>query len=205
MQLLSSRVASSVKGAFSAHSNLHSAKNHNNATKMLRMPRRWVFMGDSTMKHMTSKSSSLFSMLKPGALSVKNDYSCQFFRFAGFPFLLQHTVSSNNTNHSWIPPNVSRGEGPCVRGLMNHGLTDCASCDSTYTTCASGSNNNSSSSSSLLQVPLHGGFFPVEFALDVEAQNEKYSTTQENMAAFLKDMYNTPVLMKESGGNLFVS
>eukprot|EP00555_Chaetoceros_dichaeta_P015286 CAMPEP_0198274304 /NCGR_PEP_ID=MMETSP1447-20131203/59874_1 /TAXON_ID=420782 /ORGANISM="Chaetoceros dichaeta, Strain CCMP1751" /LENGTH=381 /DNA_ID=CAMNT_0043968387 /DNA_START=323 /DNA_END=1468 /DNA_ORIENTATION=- len=46
---------------------------------------------------------------------------------------------------------------------------------------------------------LHGGFIPIEFARDAELQTPDDSTTQEVVATFLRESYNTAPLVEDFG------
>jgi hypothetical protein len=46
---------------------------------------------------------------------------------------------------------------------------------------------------------VYGGYIGIKFARDVEMQSPEFTTTQENIAAFIDRNYNTPMLVEDWG------
>jgi len=104
----------------------------------------------------------------------------------------------------WNPPNLSLGEGPHKYGLKNPFCTDCDGCSMGIIMCKQSKLYNATTIESSCKANdgklfLHGGYIPIEFARDVELQTPDDSTTQEVLATFLRESYNTAPLVEDFG------
>ena len=129
--------------------------------------RHWFLFGDSTMRMLMFGKLKQKIVTKPlstcRACHVSTGERCRNNVAFGL------TIPNNWT---WHPP--SEFEGPIDHGLKHPHCMDCSSCLSTFVSC---------------NHPCHipyGGYFAMEFARDVELQSNEYTTTQENLAQFLK-------------------
>jgi len=150
---------------------------------------RLLMFGDSTVFRLSSISPFMKSLI----INIPN-YSCT-----------RHEGSSTGCENLslmkqlkapiWNPPNSSLGEGPAAIGLDNPGCSDCIGCNMDFLLCQSNGRDPISQDT----MSLHGGFIPIEFARDVELQSPSASTTQEVVATFLQEFYNTEQLVNDFG------
>ena len=105
----------------------------------------------------------------------------------------------------WKMPDPTKFEGPLKYGLLNSYCTDCSGCASNFLDCQI---------QQLFEMDpvrqtcdrkrlTYGGYMGIEFARDVEIQTPTYSTTQENIAEYLRHSWNDPTsplqVMKDWG------
>ena len=175
-------------------------------------PLRWLFLGDSTMGGLFT-----YSPVKERLLSFEDiqqacpsevichqqtHLRCELNKAFLFPPMT-----------SWRAPNLTLGEGPSRFGLVNANCQDCSGCNSAYVicnrkqdaltrNCVLNSITQATRGSNHANKPkAYGGYFSVEFARDVEVQTSKYETTQENVASFIQEHYNSdPWLLEQFGG-----
>ena len=163
--------------------------------------RRFLIMGDSTAgPDYLSKYLYNFT-IQDASLSLQaaygDHYHCE---------TRQGSRCNNNElfdlsyPDAWVPPNYTLGEGPVALGARQAFCSDCAGCDSVFLVCSV--NNNATrierSTRQLFDAPLlYGGFFKAEFVRDVELQSPQFLTSQENIAQYIKEAYNTPDLLED--------
>jgi len=175
---------------------------------------RWLFFGDSTMKRLFFLSN-LKTVLRDDPLKMssvgclgqvtciqKNGERCKL----NDPFGLTYA-------EKWIPPDPHMFSGPIVFGAGNPYCSDCAGCYSSFLQClplvsihngtTSLINKQSYAGSTECDAGKmkyqYGGYISMEFARDAEIQTPEFQTTQENIAAFIDGVWNTPNMVAEWG------
>jgi hypothetical protein len=155
---------------------------------------RWIFFGDSTILRLYT-----YSALSRVLEQADRCTQCSL-RTAGrcnMDALLQMPRAS-----MWVPPNMSRGEGPVAFGLNNSYCQDCSGCDSRVMECVPRSDVADQCQDSR---SVWGAFFSIEFARDVEVQSPQYGTTQENVVSYIQTRWNTishlekPICVAQAG------
>jgi hypothetical protein len=149
---------------------------------------RWIFLGDSTIWRLFSRSPLLEHLSTEISGPPCPGYSCENTkagRCDNDQILGFHRVET------WQVPN--KREGPVVFGLENPFCLDCGGCLSQLLHCTP-PQGEAVMEECEKQKPS-GGYFSIEFARDVELQSRLYDTTQQNFAQYLDDKWNTPVLV----------
>mmetsp|Transcript_45989 Transcript_45989/g.68448 ORF Transcript_45989/g.68448 Transcript_45989/m.68448 type:complete len:409 (-) Transcript_45989:334-1560(-) len=178
-----------------------------NTTKTKKAGRRMLVFGDSTNHHLFKHHPQNFLVGKLIASNVadacKGRYQCRVAR--GHRCRNNHLFGADYPiNKTWMPPdNVNNVEGPLIYGSDHPFCTDCNGCRSQFLQCFP---QDILSATTQCRIPsgdgrgiVHGGFIGVEFARDVEIQSSRYRTTQENIAAFLRNEYNQESLVEDWG------
>ena len=166
--------------------------------------RRWLFFGDSTVFRLFN-SSSLSEVLVHSPLEKIHDQQCyrdsqlecrrkkgsrcKLNDLYGFPY-----------RDNWVPPNKSGLNfiGPHKYGASNPYCTDCSGCFSDFLQCALKGNVSSYDSCNGNRNGLiYGGYIHMEYARDIEIQTPEFLTTQENLAAYISEVWNTLDLIQE--------
>jgi hypothetical protein len=142
----------------------------NNNNSKSRRP--WLFFGDSTSFRLFGNSALRRTIVNAPSSAGS---SCHF-KSAGR--CNTDSLFGMSRASEWIPPNVSRGEGPEANGLINHFCQDCDGCGTELLVCDGGGGYS-------------GGYGSVEFARDVELQSTEFQTTQENWAHYLHRAFNS--------------
>jgi hypothetical protein len=167
------------------------------------IPRRWLFMGDSTMARLWSASENLRGILMNDGLdsirqSCPGVYSCSSHNHERCG--LTRAYGLTRPNHQWKQPNTTLGEGPIGYGLKNPYCQDCSGCNSAYVQCHLNDPLSNESNCAYQRKLKYGGFLGIEFARDVEVQSAEFLTTQQNLARFIETNYNSPFLIQHFGG-----
>ena len=177
--------------------------------------RRWLFLGDSTMKRLFERSPlRAHLMLEPvNSLNKMKPHECWQGDERKGLICNQRFADRCKLNElfdlpyakEWKHPDFRKFEGPLKYGLLNEFCTDCSGCKSNFLDCQIQDLGLADPDPSFLPCDrkrlTYGGYMTVEFARDVEIQTPKYSTTQENIAAYLQQAWNEPnsALVKEWG------
>jgi hypothetical protein len=170
-----------------------------NTKKSTEVPRRWLFFGDSTMFRLFARSS-LKSYFVDQVVNKKNSCRRQCDSYHHGRCGLAHAFLSNLTVERRLP-NFSQGEGPIKYGFNNADCHDCLGCDSTFAICHEEEETASCQMDATeSKKHAHGGYIAVEFARDVELQTPSYATTQENLASFLQENFNSLWQLEQFGG-----
>ena len=176
---------------------------------------RWLFFGDSTMKHqLTLSNLNQLLVEEPLALTTnmtegKNDDQC----WSSLICEERHTDRCNHasvfqfdTIPDWKSPVYSPNfEGPAGHGVKEPYCSDCGGCDPHFLHCTLVPETDRSHIADLefktcwKKKLVYGGYMTIEFARDVELQSSMYRTTQENTAFYLREQFNTPELVRQWG------
>lgn len=159
---------------------------------------RWVFMGDSTMWRLYRYSGLSSYTQDSGRMQrMCPHYHCQ--SITSDRCDMNEILNLPRSSH-WKPPNLTLGEGPRAFGLENPFCQDCQGCTSSFLWCRkNGAPETPCAYNDTNQVLVHGGYFSVEFARDVEVQTEHCSTTQECLAYYLERDWNTVDITEDFG------
>jgi hypothetical protein len=173
--------------------------------------RRWLFLGDSTMKRLFHNSPLRNHLVLDPAESLSGqtlDACWQEERQKGF--VCKEKMGDRCKLNEffdlpyaevWKEPDHEKFEGPLKNGFDNHFCTDCGGCESNLLDCHLQGETGIEVVSTDLQPRnsncernhlSYGGFITVEFAKDVEIQTPRFSTTQENIASYMHQKWNTP-------------
>lgn len=109
-------------------------------------------------------------------------------------------------NKTWVSPvNISAQQqiphGPVAFGLQNPFCQDCMGCSPSLLECSLRENPSidfdiANLTNAERMSLVYGGFIGIEFARDVEMQSDRFLTTQENVAYYLKHKFNSDGLRK---------
>jgi hypothetical protein len=166
---------------------------------------RWLFLGDSTMKRLFDRSAlKAVLVLEPliksqdgclGQVSCEEHLAdrCKLNENLGLPYAEQ-----------WLPPDPSMFEGPKKFGASNPFCTDCSGCQTQILECRTQNDvdaiaKTNTRSLSKCSKRRYGGFITMEFARDTEIQTPEFRTTQENVAAYVDRVWNTPDMLHAWG------
>ncbi|GKZ00277.1 hypothetical protein MPSEU_000980600 [Mayamaea pseudoterrestris] len=179
-----------------------------------RLGRRFLLLGDSTMgphhlsKFLPQLQGGHHQLVNKLKTNCRNIYACE---------LLEGDRCRSNEmfgldypwNDTWVFPNHEAGEGPISYGLNYSFCSDCAGCYTSIRVCSLVNESqtcldhlnaaNKTQRQKRRRPIVYGGFLKVEFARDVEMQSSAYTTTQENIAAFVNASYNSPGLVRDWG------
>ena len=173
--------------------------------------KRWLFFGDSTMKRLFDLSDLKNKLVYEPSRTSKDDclgkFSCD-----------EHVADRCEINSNfglpyaekWIPPDPNMFEGPKKYGARNNYCTDCSGCQSHFLECRLSESNSFNTNKNNLEMDRssstcnhskrrYGGFMTMEFARDKEIQTPEFQTTQENIAAYVARIWNTPKLLQYWG------
>ncbi len=177
--------------------------------------KRWLFLGDSTIKRLFEHSALRTQLIVEPHKSLSKLYQqpdpcweeearngllcqqrmserCRLNDFLDLPYATE-----------WKMPDQLKFEGPLKYGLNNNYCTDCSGCQSNFLDCQVKKifDIDQVSETCTKKRLTYGGYLSIEFARDVEIQSPKYSTTQENIAEYLRRSWNEPTspLMLEWG------
>lgn len=158
------------------------------------IPRRFFFLGDSTIAHfyrfMKSEipthdywqltGPALANAVCPGRKS-NHSLSCPLFSPRRCGLTRRFNLTEPTTGR--VSPNYTAVIGPSPNGKVN--CQECFGCRSKIRFCRGECPSTEPSTLSYT-----GSFFGIEFARDVELQSEEYgSTTQENMVGLIQAQY----------------
>ena len=177
--------------------------------------KRWLFLGDSTMKRLFERSILRTNLIVGPfkALSKHTRDSCWMEMESKGMMCQQRMAQRCQLNEmfdleyakKWRMPDFSQFEGPLKYGLQNHYCTDCSGCLSNFLDCQVRDVGMAEPDSNLPRCErkrlTYGGYISIEFARDVEMQSPRFSTTQENVASYLHESWNKlgSKLLKEWG------
>ncbi len=163
---------------------------------------RWIFFGDSTMKRLFDRSDikqrlviTAYKTNKKKCLGKvtcseqQQKDRCELNSVYGLPY-----------TDKWILPDPNRFEGPIKYGAQkgNEFCTDCSGCQTHFLEC-SFSSSAIESRKCKDDKRVYGGYMTMEFARDRELQTPEFGTTQENIAAYMSQVWNTPELVRDWG------
>ena len=167
-----------------------------------RIPRLF-FAGDSTMRKL---------VLKGRVLEVLQEAPRQVIQESNHGFSCRHTKSERcalnefyglpyRTNGVWLQPGEL--EGPLMHGLENPYCQDCRTCRTEMMICEPQEDSEhplplvdvSSMSPTDIQQWMYASYAGLEFTRDVEIQTDQYPTSQENIAHYLDENFNTPSIL----------
>ena len=178
--------------------------------------KRWLFLGDSTMKRLFEFSALRTNLIVEPFKSLSRQFQhpdpC-WEEEARKGLLCQQRMSTRcrlndfldlQYAEEWKMPDQSKFEGPLKYGLQNSYCTDCSGCQSNFLDCRVKQlfeMTPPSDQTCERKRLTYGGYMGIEFARDVEIQTPRYSTTQENIADYLRHSWNEPTspLMQEWG------
>lgn len=168
--------------------------------------RRLLYFGDSTTSKLFDFGGAMSALVKERKKVVESTKvmhcrktmaldRCDLNKILNFPY---------RANKTWTPPMTSDGifEGPVAAGLANPYCQDCWGCFPGFLECqpANGANMLDLNPTRLFQEEefnlVYGGFMGNEFARDVELQSPFHLTTQENVAYYLNQTWNTPEMLQ---------
>lgn len=168
--------------------------------------RRWLFLGDSTMKRLFAHSPIRTQLvIEPfNSLAKKIPHEC-WQKDEQMGLICQQRMAERCQLDEmfdlpyapeWTQPDPMKFEGPVRYGKLNPYCTDCSGCQSNFLDCqirdlGLAFNHPELHPCDRKQI-TYGGYMTIEFARDVEIQTPKYKTTQENIAAYLHQSWNLP-------------
>lgn len=166
--------------------------------------KRWLFLGDSTMKRLFERSILRSNLIVAPfkALSKHTRDSCWMEQEEKGMMCQQRMAQRCKLNEmfdleyakKWKMPDFTKFEGPLKYGLQNHYCTDCSGCLSNFLDCQVRDVGMAEPDKNLPPCErkrlTYGGYMSIEFARDVEMQSPRFSTTQENVAAYLHQSWN---------------
>ena len=191
-----------------------SPTSHNECSEMLSNRvsfenQRWLFFGDSTMKRLFLMSNlgkvlidEPHKKLNEEQHPCKSDLNCDIRRQGDRCDL--HGVFGFEPPKKWKKPSFyPKFEGPANYGATHPYCSDCVGCETEFLHCTQYDSNddvNKTNSEECEEDKLvYGGYMMIEFAKDLELQTSVFRTTQENIAWFIHDKYNTPELLSKWG------
>lgn len=163
---------------------------------------RWIFFGDSTMKRLFDRSDLKEHLIQhPSKMSKKKCFGkvtckehqqkdrCELNSVYDLPYVDQ-----------WEMPDPFMFEGPIRYGAMNGNefCTDCSGCQTHFLECSFDSSINEGTKCGDNR-KVYGGYMTMEFARDRVLQTPELGTTQENIAAYISNTWNTPELVRDWG------
>lgn len=168
--------------------------------------RRWLFLGDSTMKRLFANSPLRTQLIvEPfNSLAQKKAHECWQGEELNGLICQQRMAQRCRLNEifdlpyadEWIRPQPENFEGPLKYGLQNQYCSDCSGCMSNFLDCQIKELGLSQTHIGLRPCDrkrlTYGGYISIEFARDLEIQTPKFKTTQENVAAYLHTSWNAP-------------
>lgn len=171
-------------------------------------PRRWLFFGDSTVWQLFTHSNLVKTLVTSPHKRLNDDCHAQSLacerKMGGRcnlndPFDLPYP-------EKWSPPNSTssaRGDlrfaGPVAHGASNPYCSDCNGCNTNFLKCVLRKNVATGKCDASKNEFTYGGYISMEFARDVEMQTPEFVTTQENLAAYIDRVWNTPDMIQEWG------
>lgn len=164
-------------------------------------PRRWLFWGDSTVSRLFSLSNLLIALVQSPLKQMHNQcyahMACDHIKGGRCKlndlFGLSYPVK-------WTSPKLLNFTGPLVFGADNPYCTDCSGCNSNFLKCDLLQNVSADSRCDASRREFtYGGYIAMEFARDIEIQTPEFLTTQENLAAYIHRVWNTPDMIQEWG------
>ncbi len=163
---------------------------------------RWIFFGDSTMKRLFDRSEIkqrlVITANKTSQKKCLGQVICQEQQQKDRCEL--NSVYGLAYTDKWILPDPNRFEGPFKYGAQkgNEFCTDCSGCQTHFLECSfhSSAMENRKCKS---EKRVYGGYMTMEFARDRELQTPEFGTTQENIAAYISQVWNTPELVRDWG------
>ena len=162
-------------------------------------PRRWLFLGDSTMAQIW-KTSSLSQVLVDFGVSQMNEFCGR--RYTCEAMVVQQCNLNQEynlpVNAAWNPPQVGK-EGPSNVTTANprEACLGCKNCISEYTLCKGIDDDRHCRANQKL---IHGGYIAMPYARDVLLQTPKFATTQENILQdYIQHYWNSELLHEDYG------
>lgn len=185
----------------------------NDLVEMAKVP-RILYIGDSVMAQLYTFAGVKARMISPAKkqlMEKTNLLQCLFRNTKNGRCNLNDQYGlSYPPNKTWIHPDTLWAKdgilyGPAIFGLKNPFCQDCVGCSPMFLECSL-RDSPTTTTAELLNVAnlthaerinlVYGGFVGMEFARDVEMQSDRFLTTQENVAFYLQEKFNSPGLRK---------
>lgn len=183
---------------------LQQTGNSQKGTEEVKRPQRqrWIFLGDSTMKRLFDRSALKHHLILEA--HKKNKKKC-----LGRVTCKEHQQKDRCNMNSvyglpyaeeWIVPDPNLFEGPVKYGSErgNEYCSDCSGCQTQFLECSFYSAARESINCGDHK-RIYGGYMTMEFAKDREMQTPDYGYTQENIASYISQIWNTPELVRDWG------
>ena len=172
-------------------------------------PRRWLFLGDSTMSRLFQLSDLPKALVESPLEQLEQNEEC-------YPHVTCQNMQGSRCElndlfdlpypEHWVPPNRTdlhglEFTGPVRFAASNPYCTDCSGCASNFVKCNLMTNVSITEGcdEKSKRKFLYGGYISMEFAQDIELQTPEYLTTQENLGAYIHRFWNTFSMVKEFG------
>lgn len=167
--------------------------------------KRWLFLGDNNMKRLFERSPLRTHLVVEPSKSLSKTIPHPCWQEEEQNGLMCHQRMAQRCHlneifdlqysNKWQLPNPKKFEGPLKFGFLNNYCSDSAGSESNFLDCqirdlGLAEPHRKDPSLCGRKRLTYGGYISIEFARDVEIQTPQFTTTQENVVAYLRASWN---------------